>query len=80
MSNWMNEAGEPYMTAAELRFEAALDEQAAYDRMADAFYADDEFAPCERNPELCEGGDLDRTEDGAECAWCGTEWPWPFED
>lgn len=40
MSNYMNEAGEPYMTAAALRFEASLDEQYAYERMSDEFYND----------------------------------------
>ena len=40
MSNWMNEAGEPYMTAAQLAFEASLDEQSAYDRQFDDYYDD----------------------------------------
>ena len=36
----MNEAGEPYMTAAALRFEAELDEQSAAEREYDDFYDD----------------------------------------
>jgi len=39
----MNEAGEPYMTAAQLRFEAELDEQSAHERMMDDFYDSDEY-------------------------------------
>jgi hypothetical protein len=38
MSSYFNEAGEPLMTAAEARFEASLDEQAAYDRFANPEY------------------------------------------
>jgi hypothetical protein len=47
MSNYANEAGEPYMTAAQLNFEAALDEQSAYERQFDYDYADDPEWECE---------------------------------
>lgn len=46
MSNYANEAGEPYMTAAALRFEAELDAQSAEERWMDPYdepdYDDDE--------------------------------------
>lgn len=51
-SNWRNDAGEPYMTASALNFEAALDEQSAYERQFDDYdnnyekYDDDECGDC----------------------------------
>jgi hypothetical protein len=76
MSNWQNEAGEPYMTAAELRFEAELDDMAAYERAMDpdAFYGD--YEP-DVDPSTCKHEDVSYGVwvDGpfAECDLCGTE-------
>jgi len=53
-SNWRNEAGEPYMTAAALNFEAALDEQSAYERQFDYDYNDyDDYEPEADAPHSC---------------------------
>lgn len=61
MSNYANEAGEPYMTAAALNFEAALDEQSAYERQFDYdFDYDDE--PEADDPHSCT--DNTSSEDG----------------
>lgn len=50
-SNWQNEAGEPYMTASQLAFEAALDEQSAMEQWEDRFY--DEAPPEDEDCERC---------------------------
>ena len=73
MSNYANEAGEPYMTAAALNFEAALDEQYAAERYLD----DDEFFGDEpEDGECCANGDRNRLHDGTwVCSWCGEEDP-----
>lgn len=41
-TGYYNEAGEPMMTAEQARFEAALDEQSAYERYYDPDYQDAE--------------------------------------
>lgn len=68
MSNWMNEAGEPYMTAAQLRFEAELDEQSAYERQYDDFYDRDDYDEGEECPDC---GDYGLDTQSGECAFCG---------
>jgi hypothetical protein len=66
MSNYANEAGEPYMTAAQLNFEAALDEQYAeeawFDRQ-EAWDAEDEWD--EDEDDLDDDGAYDMAEDAA---------------
>lgn len=79
----MNEAGEPYMTAAELRFEAALDEQYAYERAMDpdAYYGDYDYDPEDVDPEDCDHGDASCGRDGQwVCDICYTEIPEPSWD
>jgi hypothetical protein len=70
MSNYMNEAGEPYMTAAQLNFEAALDEQSAYERQFDYDqYDDDDCGDCERSDcDWCIDNGLAEPEDDYEVA------------
>lgn len=74
MSNWMNEAGEPYMTHAQLAFEAALDEQDAIERAENHFYEDWGYEEDDVDPEDCEHGDAShsRKTDIWTCDICGT--------
>lgn len=68
----MNEAGEPYMTAAQLRFEAELDDYYAWERAndPDLFYNYDEV---EVDPADCSHGDCSSTAETSiwECDICG---------
>lgn len=74
MSNWMNEAGEPYMTAAQLRFEAELDEQSWHERQAD-YYMNDDYG---YEPEWCRKCGEEEDENGEhECSY---DEPDPIED
>lgn len=68
MSNWMNDEGEPYMTAAELRFEAELDEQSAAERYLD----DDQFFGEE--PEDCDPFNSYCVNDDDDCETCAQFW------
>jgi len=77
----MNEAGEPFMTAAELRFEAELDDYYAWERAndPDLFYGYDE-PEYDVDPEDCDHGDASCGRDGQwVCDICYTEIPNPFE-
>ena len=62
----MNEAGEPYMTAAQLNFEAALDQQSAeeawFDRQESGYY-DDECPDCGEDHDEDEPCDVDEDDD-----------------
>src|SRR4051812_4222137 len=71
MSNYANEAGEPYMTAAQLRFEAELDAQSAEERYYDE--ADNLYGDEPEEGECCANGDLNRVNGVWVCAWCGEE-------
>lgn len=78
-NSWMNEDGEPIMDGAAWRFEQQLDAEAAEERLEieymDAWQDD---APCESDPDDCDGADLDGNNDGTwECHWCGKEWGAP---
>jgi hypothetical protein len=68
MSNYANEAGEPYMTAAQLRFEAELDEQSAYERQFDDFYDNE---PADYYDECDECGDFALDTRTGVCEDCG---------
>ena len=73
MSNYFNEAGEPLMDGAAMRYEMYLD--SLYEPDPDEFYSPrDDYAPCD-NGEQCQRLDADMVDLAtAECPWCGEQW------
>ena len=76
MSNYANEAGEPYMTAAALNFEAALDEQYAAERYLD----DDEFFGDGPDCDTCEDDEDYAISEHGGCPDCGLGVPFAEQD
>lgn len=77
MSNYFNEAGEPLMDGAAMRYEMYLD--SLYEPDPDEFYAaSNDYAPCD-NGAPCERLDADYVDETtAECPWCGEQWEYDW--
>ena len=83
---YQNEAGEYLMTAAEMRFEAALDEQSAHERDYDYDGAYDDGGPYDYDYDDCDHTDaahqigmLSDTIEAWECDLCYTQFELPHE-
>lgn len=79
LPSWMSEAGEPLMTAAELRFEAELDAESAQWNFEDFEYVGPE-PDGSADPETCAHLDADQVDDAtSECLWCGTRYAYDWK-
>ena len=64
MSDYFNEAGEPYMDAAAMRLEQELDAQSAAERFEESWYDEDYYDECDEDHQ-CE--DCGRCVDACVC-------------